>query len=178
MRTIPGKKKKWFWQGSYGYCWNSFWWSWRSPGTNKPTKASHLLISCYLSFLLCSLFHYILGSLYHVWCLVLYSMHTYSQVCWNPCWCYAYLLPSMLNPLLMLGMLTLSMYAPLITYIVTFLVVWWLTSWPLLNHLIYDVPMHAYPKYVWSPWHLNYHLLSGMMASIMPLMYLSSSIKL
>jgi hypothetical protein len=36
---------------------------------------------------------------------------------------YAYLLPSMLNPLLILCMLTLSMYAPLTTYIIIFLVV-------------------------------------------------------
>jgi hypothetical protein len=35
------------------------------------------------------------------------------KVCWTPCWCFAYLLPSMWTPLLMLCMLTLSMYAPL-----------------------------------------------------------------
>ena len=167
MRTIPEKKKKWFGRGSYLYCWS---WRgrirriWRSPGTNKPTKASHLLISCYLSFLLCSLFHYILGSLYLALCLVLHTMHTYSQVCWILCWCYACLPP--------------SMYAPLTSNSVILLVVWRVASWPLLNHAIYDVPMHAYPKYLWSPWHLNYHLLSGMMASIMPLMYLSSYMKL
>ena len=40
------------------------------------------------------------------------AIHTYSQVCWTSCWCYAYLLSSMLNPLLLLCMLTLSMYMP------------------------------------------------------------------
>jgi hypothetical protein len=61
----------------------------------KPTKASHLLISCYVSFLFGSLFHYILGSLYlvYVWSSTLCiltpkydeplvdTMHTDSQLC-------------------------------------------------------------------------------------------------
>ena len=77
------------------------------------------------------------------------AMHTYSQVCRTSCWCYTYLLPSMLNPLLLLCMLTLSMYAPLTTYFTIFLVVWWSTSWPLLsNPPTYVVPMCAYPKHV------------------------------
>ena len=69
------------------------------------------------------------------------------------CWCYAYLLPSMLNPLSILCMLTLSMYAPLTTYVIISLVVWWLTSWPLLNHPTYVVPMDAYErKGLWQRW--------------------------
>ena len=49
-------------------------------------------------------------------------MHTYFQVCWTPCCCYA-CLPWACMP-------------PLTTYFTIFLVVWWSTSWPFCRILL------------------------------------------
>jgi hypothetical protein len=64
------------------------------------------------------------------------------------------LTPKYVNPLLLLYILTLEYVEPLVD------------------------PMHAYSKHVCSLDHLYYHPLSGMMASIMPLLSLSSYMKL
>jgi hypothetical protein len=86
-------------------------------------------------------------------------MHTYSQVCRTSCWCYTYLLPSMLNPLLLLCMLTPSMYAPLTTYFPIFLVVWWSTSWPFVE--ICSQTVHTN-----SPWCSPYLLVTTKTVSL------------
>jgi hypothetical protein len=64
------------------------------------------------------------------------------------------LTPKFVNPLLLLYILTLECVEPLVDLI------------------------HAYSKHVCPLDHLYYHLLSGMMASIMPLLSLSSYMKL
>jgi hypothetical protein len=89
-----------------------YWWSWRSPGTNKPRQAIFWSLAIYPSCCAhCSIIHLVPCIICDFWSSTLCIL--IPKVCWTPCWCFAYLLPSMWTPLLMLCMLTLSMYAPL-----------------------------------------------------------------
>ena len=88
-----------------------YWWSWRSPGTNKPRQAIFWSLAIYPSCCVhCSIIYLVPCIMCDFWSSTLCIL--ILKVCWTPCWCFAYLLPSMWTPLLMLCMLTLSMYAP------------------------------------------------------------------
>ena len=84
-----------------------------------------------------------------VHCSILYLVPCILCYVWSSTRCILTL--KYVNPLLMLCMLNLSMYAPLTTYNIISLLVWWLTSWPLLYRSTYVDTMRAYPKHVWFP---------------------------